>query len=157
MTLDKGNIALRSMEEELKIMEDVGDKATATRNKVRTILDDAVSKISFSEDDVRDPKVTLAMLSVLDKAVATAEKEENASFKRVSAKAKLKEIKSSEEQSEATIGLIKAITQNDTSKDVVLPAAPDEIELNLDPDMEPISETELRLDPDDLTDIGSTN
>lgn len=151
--VSKTELALLSMEEELSRTEQVSDRASQNRSKIIAKLEAAVDKIEFTSEDIRDPKATTALLSIIDKYNSVNKDEESSAFKRVSAKARLKEIKSNEQQSEATIAMINKLCDRTSSElDDNYLGDVTEVELNLSPELsETISDLELRGDPDDLT------
>ena len=150
--IDKSDIVLLSVEEELQSVEQKSDKATEDRNVAREVLREAVSLIKFTPEDVRDGKTSKAMLNILKAYTDTAKDEEASAHKRVSSKLRLKEVNSSEQQNEAVQALIMSVTSSDDSKDLDDAAPIEDTELNLDPDIEStISETELRDDPNDVS------
>lgn len=146
-------IALLSMEEELYRTEQVSDKATSRREKLLEKLEAAIDKINFTEEDLRDGKSSSSLLAIIDKYNSINKDEESAAFKRVSAKARLKEVKSNEQQSEATIAMINKLCDrsNDDLGDEDIGDVTT-LELELSPNLEnSINDEELRSDPDDLT------
>lgn len=150
--MDTKEIAMLSMEQEAERAERVTDEASSRRKKALDVLDRALDKIEFSEEDIRDPKSSSAMLSIISQYASVSKMDEDAAFKRVTAKARMKEVKSNEQQSETTVALIKSLCERNIDSEIENDISIEETELNLSPDLsESIKDTELRDDPDDLT------
>lgn len=150
--INKSDIVIMSVEEELQRSEQISDKATSDRDLVKSTLREAIPLIKFTEDDVRDHKATKAMLSVLKAYTDITKDEESSAFKRVNTKMRLKEVNNSEQQNEAVQALIMAVTTNDTTSDIVANTKIEDVELDLDADLEAsITKGELKDDPNDVT------
>lgn len=150
--INKSDIVIMSVEEELQRSEQISDKATSDRDLVKSTLREAIPLIKFTEDDVRDHKATKAMLSVLKAYTDITKDEESSAFKRVNTKMRLKEVNNNEQQNEAVQALIMAVTTNDTTSDIVADTKIEDVELDLDADLEAsITKGELKDDPNDVT------
>lgn len=144
-------ILLMTMEEELHRTEQVTNKTTSKRDRVNTILEQALDHISFNENDIVDSETTTNKLNILKLYTSNLRDEEASAFRRVSAKAKLQEVKASQQQGEIVMGIITKITSRDPTQDIKLEGDPTDVDLNLNPDIESsIKDYELKTDADDL-------
>ena len=154
MALDPKALVIRTLAEEMFSFDEVVEKTVSARSKVIDKLVGFVEKIDTI--NLADGEETGAKLGMINTTLRALADQEAASTRRVTAKLRHQESKRNDDTSENVIKLLRSISLSKDGINSTLPHIDLEgITLDLDRSLreagESIYETELRMDPDDLS------
>lgn len=154
MALDPKDLVIRGLAEEMYTFDEVITKTVSARDKVIDKLVGFVDK--FETINIADAEETSVKMGVINTTLRALADQEAASTRRVTAKLRHQESKRSDNTSENVIQLLKSISLSQNGANSMMPPIDlNGITLDLERSLreagESISETELRMDPDDLS------
>lgn len=155
MSVDVQAFVIRSLNQELESFDTTLDRTVAVRTTVITKLEAAVQGIEAI--NTTDPDAAIASLNILNTTLKALSDQEASAVRRVTAKLKYQENARNDATSENVGKLIRALCQSrDGGGDVPMPfmdldAIAAAMARSLTETGDQIAETELRMDPDDLS------
>ncbi len=155
MSIDSKAMVIKSLFEELYEFDITVDKTTKVRD---TIINKLAKSVSSIEDiSTTDPDASIAQLGVINTTLRALSDQEAAMTRRVTTKIRHQENQRADNTSEQVVKLIQTISnaRSNGQDSVYPPIDVNTICLNLEQELlkvgDELLDTELRVDPDDLT------